>query len=100
MRGGAADIESRRFKDAGIPAEIVFRSEIDVNGNTGGGTSRDQKSFGKYDFFLRVWFSPLRGEGSAQAKNSSQHGGRNGKNGGSKIQGDEIGAWFVSGLRG
>src|SRR5260370_11190023 len=90
MRGGAADIESRRFKDAGIPAEIVFRSEIDVDGNTGGRTSRDEKGFRKFDAAFSLRFPTLRGKIAVEIEKAAESRGRVEKTGGGKVQGSDI----------
>src|SRR5260370_14758943 len=90
MRGGAADIESRWLKDDGIPAEIVFRSEIDVNGNTGGRTSGDEKGFGKLDAALGLRFPTLRGEIAVEIDNAAEPRGRIEKTGGGRIQAPDV----------
>src|SRR6266699_457859 len=90
MRGGAADIESRGIQHPGILAEIVFGIEIHVDRNTGWRTSRDEKSFGKFDGAFRLRFAALRGEIAVEIDNAAKPCGRVEKTRGGKIQARDV----------
>ena len=90
MRGGAADIESRRFQDAGVFAEIVLRGEIHVDGNSGRRATGDQKRLGKLDVAFGLRFAALGGEIGIQIHDSAETHGRIEETRGGKIQARDV----------
>ncbi len=90
MRGGAADIESRRFQDARALSEIVLRSEIQGHGNSRGRSTGDQKCLGEFGAALGLSFARLRGEIRVQINDSAETRRRVEEPGGSKIQARDV----------